>query len=66
MNYQLIAVKPYDIPEEWVFQLDGKASDIDVAKYIRVYLYSMGIQHFTVTHYSKAHTHIAIEDICLN
>lgn len=64
----IIAVKPHDVPEEWVFQCIDGLSDIEIAKQLQMYLYSIGVVYFTVTHYSKANkkTRIAIEDICLN
>ena len=39
--YQLIVVRPYGIPEEWIFQIEGKATDIEIAKEIQTYLYEL-------------------------
>lgn len=61
-----ILVRPYGIPEEWVFQMFGEATDIEIAIEIQTYLYTLGVKYFTVTHYGKSNVDIAIEDINLN
>lgn len=63
----MAVVKPYGTSEEWVLQeLEGKTDELRAME-IHSYLKRMGVEYYTVTHYSERSViDIAIEDIYLN